>query len=57
MNTKHNLKSEDDNSQIWWDNKSEDDKILLMMKFGFSEPFYPNTVTKESIRRMFNLDK
>lgn len=50
-----------ENSQIdyrkWWNYKSEDEQIWLMMKHGFSNPFDPNRVKISEIEKMYKIEE
>ena len=38
----------------WWNNLSTDDKMWLMMKYGFDTPFKPSRVTSDEITKLYS---
>lgn len=40
----------------WWNNLSEEDKIWIMMKYGYENPFDPKRVKNEEIEQIFELE-
>lgn len=41
----------------WWNDKSEDDQMFLMMRHGFTIPFNPSRVTITEIQNMYKLEQ
>ena len=42
-----------DVSRSWWNAKSEDDQIWLMMKYGYHTPFDPKRVKVAEMAKMY----
>lgn len=40
----------------WWGLQNEDDKMWLMMKYGFNNPFKPERLTEEEIFKIYNIE-
>lgn len=43
-------------SNNWWSGLSEDDKIFIMMKYGYDNPFNPNRVTMGEVFKIYKLE-
>jgi hypothetical protein len=46
-----------DVSRSWWNFKSEDDQIWLMMKYGYDTPFDPKRVKVAEMVKMYEAEQ